>query len=430
MCSEFAMDRGGASPHFQREVSFELLVRSVQEYAIFMMDPEGRVLTWNEGAARIKGYSEREVLGQPFTIFFPDEMVQSGFPAAELERARECGQIESEGWRRRKDGSQFWASAVITALRGDEDALIGFAKVTRDMTERRNAEDQARRLAAEESARAMAVARSDELAELNTRLREQSAQLEAALASAEEARKAAEHAAAAAREAYHELDQFAYAASHDLRAPLRGVSNLAQWIEADCSGALTAESVEHMRLLQGRVRRMEALIEGILAYSRAGRTAGKIEMIDTGKLVRSVVDLLSPPVSAQVEIAPGMPLIKTERLVLEQVLMNLIGNAIKHGHVDRPEVTVRVTARDLGEVVEFAVVDDGPGIAPEYHDRVWGIFQTLASRDKVEGTGVGLALVKKIVERRGGSVSLQSEKDKGATFRFTWPKQEGKETEA
>jgi signal transduction histidine kinase len=315
-------------------------------------------------------------------------------------------------------------------LRGADGELIGFAKVTRDLTERRNAEDQARRLAAEEAARAAADARSDELAALNTRLRQQSAQLEAALASAEEARNAAEHAAEAAREAYRELDQFAYAASHDLRAPLRGVSNLAQWIEADCAEVLNAESVEHMRLLQGRVRRMEALIEGILAYSRAGRTAGKIELVDTGKLVRSVIDLLSPPATAHLEIAPGMPLIQTERLVLEQVLMNLIGNAIKHGHVDRPEVTVQVAARDLLEAVEFIVIDDGPGIAPEYHERVWGIFQTLASRDKVEGTGVGLALVKKIVERRGGRVSLDSEKDKGATFRFTWPRQVGKEAEA
>src|SRR5690606_26155692 len=109
-------------------------------------------------------------------------------------------------------------------------------------------------------------------------------------------------------------------------------------------------------------------------------------------------------------------------LPLEQVLMNLIGNAIKHGHVDRPGVTIEVSARDIGEAVEFTISDDGPGIAPEYQDRVWGIFQTLVSRDKVEGTGVGLALVKKIVERRGGRVSVESAPDQGATFRFVWPK--------
>lgn len=421
MSSDSATDRVSVQ-QFEPGVSFELLVRSVREYAIFMLDPEGRILTWNEGAARINGYSEREVLGRPFSIFFPDDMVRSAFPAIELDRARECGQIENEGWRIRKDGSRFWASAVITALRSADGALVGFAKVTRDLTERRNAEEQARRLAAEQAARIAADQRRDELEELNTRLREQSAQLRTALAAAEESRNAAERAAAAAKEAYHDLDQFAYAASHDLKAPLRGVANLAQWIEADTAGALPDKSVRHIRLLQGRVLRMEALIDGILTYSRAGRVPGTIETVDTGKLVRSVVDLVSPPVSARIEVAPEMPEIQTERLLLEQVFMNLVSNAIKHGHAGRPEVTIRVTARDAGDWVEFAVTDDGPGIAPEYHNRIWGIFQTLAPRDKVEGTGLGLALVKKLVERRGGRVSLTSEAERGATFHFTWPK--------
>jgi signal transduction histidine kinase len=114
-----------------------------------------------------------------------------------------------------------------------------------------------------------------------------------------------------------------------------------------------------------------------------------------------------------------MPVMTTERLPLQQVLMNLIGNAIKHGHIDRPGVTVRVAAHEVGDTAEFTVIDDGPGISPEYHERVWGIFQTLAPRDKAEGTGVGLALVKKIVERRGGSVWLESQPGAGATFRFT-----------
>jgi signal transduction histidine kinase len=332
-----------------------------------------------------------------------------GFPKYELEEAARDGRFEDEGWRVRKDGSKFWANVIITALYNRDGTLIGFGKVTRDLTGRREAEVQARKLAAEEAAHAEAARRADELA--------------AALDESNRAREAADRAVAETMEAYRELDQFAYAASHDLKAPLRGVANIAQWIEEDLGSQLNAQTGEHIRLLLGRVHRMEALIDGILAYSRAGRTPRQPETVDTGKLVHSIIDLLSPPDSAKIEIAPGMPEITTERLPLEQVLMNLISNAIKHGHTDRPAVAIRVAARDVGEVIEFTVTDDGPGIAPEYHERVWEIFQTLASRDKVEGTGVGLALVKKIVERRGGRVSLESEPGRGATFRVLWPKQ-------
>jgi signal transduction histidine kinase len=144
--------------------------------------------------------------------------------------------------------------------------------------------------------------------------------------------------------------------------------------------------------------------------------------VETGKLVRAVTELLAPPDGVNVEVASGMPVLETERLLLEQVFMNLIGNAIKHGAAGRPGAMIRVAAHDAGDAFEFSVSDNGPGISREYHDRIWGIFQTLASRDQVEGTGIGLALVKKIVERRGGRVSVESEPGRGTTFRFLWPK--------
>ena len=218
-----------------------------------------------------------------------------------------------------------------------------------------------------------------------------------------------------------ELDQFAYVASHDLKAPLRGISNLSQWIEDDLADRFTDETREQMHLLRGRVRRMEGLIDGILQYSRAGRTQGPAEAVDTGALVAEVVDLLAPPPEARVVVHPGLPVLRTERLPLQQVLMNLIGNALKHGG-ERPRV--EVSARHDGAGWELTVRDHGPGIAPEYHERIFAIFQTLQSRDRMESTGIGLSIVKKMVEGRGGRVWVESAPGHGAAFRFTWPEEE------
>lgn len=416
-----------ASPLHRSDV-FRLLVEAVKDYAILILDPEGRVTSWNEGAQRIKGYTADEILGRSFTAFYPEEAVAARFPQYELEVATRQGRFEDENWRLRKDGSRFWANVIITALRNEVGELIGFAKVTRDLTARREAEEQARQLAAEEAARAEAGRRAEELARLNEQLEEQAAELEAqteelqtALSEAEGARDAAELATAAMTEAYRELDQFAYVASHDLKAPLRGISNLAQWIQDDLGEQLAGDSVEHMRLLQGRVRRMEALIDGILVYSRAGRNMKEAEPVDTGVLVREVIELLAPPANATLQIADGLPTVPAERVRLQQVFLNLLGNALKYAGAVRPDPVIRVEWRGAGEFVEFTVYDNGPGIAPEFHERVWGLFQTLEPRDKVEGTGIGLSLVKKIVETRGGRVSLDSRPGGGAAFHFTWP---------
>ena len=217
-----------------------------------------------------------------------------------------------------------------------------------------------------------------------------------------------------------ELDAFAYAASHDLRAPLRGIANLAQWIEEDLSssGELKSDTREMLGLMRSRMHRMEALIEGILHYSRVGRLEAKVERVDTNKLVREVIDLLGAP-GASYELG-ALPKLQTTMLPLQQVFMNLIGNAVKYA--SRLDPVVRIEARGEGEFYEFSVSDNGPGIAPEYHERIWGIFQTLEARDKVEGTGIGLSLVKKLVEGNGGRAWVESVPGEGATFRFLWPK--------
>jgi signal transduction histidine kinase len=219
-----------------------------------------------------------------------------------------------------------------------------------------------------------------------------------------------------------ELDTFAYAASHDLRAPLRGISNLAQWIEEDLQGEalIKDDTREMLHLMRSRMYRMEALIEGLLQYSRAGRVHQEPELVDTRRLVRDAADLISPPDGTAIVIADDLPSLRAEKLPLQQVFMNLVSNAVKHA--GRDDLQVRISARDAGEFYEFAVQDNGPGVAAEYHDRIWNIFQTLEARDKVEGTGIGLALVKKIVEAQGGRAWVESKDGEGATFKFLWRK--------
>lgn len=399
-----------------------MLVQSISDYAILLLDPEGRVTSWNDGAQRIKGYTAGEIIGHSFKEFYPPEAIAAGFPEQELQTAARDGRFEDEDWRVRKDGSRFWANVTVTALRSDAGELVGYAKVTRDLTARREAEEQARKLAAEEAEHAEASRRSTELATLNDRLKRSNDELRSALRAAEVSRQAAEEAAAAMAEAYRQLDQFAYVASHDLKAPLRGIANLAQWIQDDASDRLSGESAEHLRLLQGRVQRMEALIDGILAYSRAGRVSAAPEEVDTGALVREVIDLIAPPEGVTILVPDDLPTLQTELLPLQQVFMNLIVNAVKYSRAERTDPKVYIEWCDSGEATEFVVRDNGPGIAPEFHERVWGIFQVLTARDKIEGTGVGLAVVKKIVENRGGHVSLESTPGEGATFRFSWPK--------
>jgi signal transduction histidine kinase len=222
-----------------------------------------------------------------------------------------------------------------------------------------------------------------------------------------------------------ELDRFAYVASHDLKAPLRAIDNLSTWLEQDVYELLPASSQEHLAKLRGRVRRMERLLDDLLAYSRAGRVQHAPQLVETGPLVRSIFDLQAPPPEFKLIVEEPMPLIHTQRVPLETVLRNLIGNAIKHH--SRLDGEVRVSAHPVVDealkagMVEFSVCDDGPGIAPEYHTRIFELFQTLLPRDQLEGSGMGLAIVKKTVESAGGTVVLRSAEGAGTCFCFTWP---------
>jgi PAS domain S-box-containing protein len=216
-----------------------------------------------------------------------------------------------------------------------------------------------------------------------------------------------------------ELDQFAYVASHDLKAPLRAIVNLSQWIEEDAKGSLSPLVRDHLGMLRARVRRLETLIDGIHRYATATRPDQPPETIDTGALVREIAEEHNPQGRFAIRIAEAMPTVVADRTRLWQVFSNLIANAVKHHHAGQGEITVAV--RPLAGAFEFSVSDDGPGIAAEFHDKIFVIFQTLTPKDIKDSLGLGLALVKKIVREEGGTISVDSAPGRGATFRFTWP---------
>lgn len=218
-----------------------------------------------------------------------------------------------------------------------------------------------------------------------------------------------------------ELDSFAYVASHDLRSPLRGIDNLCVWIEEDLGEDVPEEVQEHLELLRGRISRMEGMLEDLLEYSRVGRGKEHPEKVDVRELIENTVDLLAPPDGFEVRFEGELPVFETLETPLAQVFRNLINNAIKHH--DRESGTIVVGVRELDDWYEFSVSDDGPGIEPRYRERIFRMFSTLRPRDEVEGSGLGLAMISKIVETWHGNVWVEdAEQGRGSVFRFTWPK--------
>jgi signal transduction histidine kinase len=216
-----------------------------------------------------------------------------------------------------------------------------------------------------------------------------------------------------------ELDQFAYIASHDLKAPLRAIASLADWIKEDSADELTVESINNLELLRGRVTRMESLIHGILAYSKAGKIRTETTLVNVKEMLFEIIDSLNPSLSFSINIPTDLPVIETEATKLQQVFANLISNSIKY--MDKPNGIINIGCLQMDDTCQFFVEDNGPGIEKEYHERIFQLFQTLYTRDEVESTGIGLSIVKKIIEEQKGKIWVESEKGKGSKFIFTWP---------
>ncbi len=390
---------------------------------IALTDMKGHYLEFNESFQRICGYTDDELKALDYW-----ELTPKKYEAEEAQQLESLARIGHYG-PYEKEYVRCDGSLVPLRLNGvlvtNSDGEKFIWSIVEDITERKQMEEVLRKSRDELEIRVRE--RTAELEKINRKLTSEVTERRYAERELKELNESLEQRvtdrSAEAKRRADEMEQFVYVVSHDLKAPLRGVENLTSWLQEDIGGKLTSDTGEKFALLQDRVGRMNALLEGLLKYSRIGRTHETKEMVDTKVLLDETLDLLSLRTGSVVNVAPDMPTLHTDKLLLGQVFANLIGNAIKHH--EGSQARVRVTVRDAGDFYEFSVIDNGPGIAPQYHQKVFLIFQTLVTRDMGNDSGIGLALVKKIVDEHGGSITLDSEVGKGATFRFTWPKQDG-----
>ena len=359
------------------EQRLRLLVEGVKDHAIILLDRDGRIVTWPEGARRLKGYAAEEVIGRPHSIFYMPEAARAGVPEELLESARLEGHAEGEGWRVRKDGTRFWADVVLTAIQSDGE-IVGFAKVTRDMTARREADER--------------------IAALNEDLRQQAAELAAANA---------------------ELETFCYSVSHDLRSPLRAIDGFSQALAEDADMLLDSASRNHLDRIRAAASRMGDLIDALLELSRVTRQPLARRVVNLSALAASVGEELrrgDPYRQVVLTIDPDVQAEGDERL-LRVVLQNLLGNAWKFT-AGRAPGTIAFGAERDGETVYF-VRDDGAGFDMQYANQLFAPFHRLHGASEFPGTGIGLATVARIVQRHGGRVWAKGAVGEGATFYFT-----------
>jgi PAS domain S-box-containing protein len=367
---------------YEQQLSYQAFLLENVSDAVFAFDKDLHITLWNGGAEALYGWTAAEAIGRP-----AGEVVRTAASPEEAQAkvaAVDAGQQRHfEAVHHNRRGDLIYIDSTATAIHDDTGETIGFVVINRDMTARKRYEKDLELLNAS----------------LEQRVRERTAELE---------------------RSNRELDQFAYVASHDLKAPLRAIALLAEWIAEDAAGALPPASLAHLAKLTGRVRRMDKLLDDLLDYSRAGRLRDEPELVDIHQLLQNMGELLNLPRGFTLSVPTPLPSLYTERVPLETVFRNLLHNACKH-HPRPEQCCVTVTAAEQEGFWLFAVVDNGRGIAPEYHERIFKLFQTLQPRDQVEGSGMGLSVVKKTVESRGGTVWVESQEGAGAAFFFTWP---------
>jgi len=376
----------------QSEERFRLLVEGVQDYAIFMLDPTGHIISWNNGAQLIKGYTASEIIGRHFSIFYPPDDVRDEKPARELQIATTDGRYEEEGWRLRKDGSRFWANVLITALFDRQGQLRGFAKVTRDMTDRKQAEAQREQL------------REQELQLLQERAARD--QIEAAM---------------------HMRDAFLSILAHELRTPLTALSGNVQLLlrRAQRDGVLSERDQRSLQVIVNQVSRLNKLVQ--LQFDMARLHSGQLLIervpLDVGALARRVVAEVLPSVTTHtvIYVGPETPLlIEGDELRLDQVLQNLVQNAIKYSPAGG---AVQVQVEQQAATVRIAVSDEGMGIPAAELPELFERFYRASNVDErqISGLGVGLYIVKELVALHGGTIEVVSEAGRGSTFTVTLP---------
>jgi PAS domain S-box-containing protein len=349
-----------------------LLIDSVKDYAILMLDPEGVVATWNEGAERIKGYHAEEIVGRHFSLFYSSDDVADAKPQRGLAMAAAAGRFEDEGWRMRKDGTAFWAEVLITPIHDADGKLTGFSKVTRDVTERKRYE---------------------------TALQEKNEELQAAV---------------------KELEAFSYSVSHDLRAPLRAIDGFTRILLKQYGAEWAEEPREYLQLVRNNTVQMGELIGDLLEFSRLGRQPLRKQEVATHAIIEQVLgDARQQANGRSIRVCVGeTPDLWGDPPLMKQVFANLIQNAFKYTR-KRAQAVIEIGSSEIGGERVFFVRDNGAGFDMQYADKLFGVFQRLHRAEEFEGSGVGLAIVQRIIERHGGRVWADATVGHGATFYFT-----------
>lgn len=376
------------------EERYHLMVEEVQDYAILYLSPDGTVENWNTGAEKIKGYTSLEIVGRNFSNFYTEEDLQRGLPMTLLNMAARNGKATQEGWRVKKDGTRFWASVVITAIHNEKREIIGYSKVTHDLTEKKEA--------------------SDALEAKKTELEEKNAELQ---------------------RMNKELQSFAYISSHDLQEPLRKIQTFASRIIEKEYASLSDKGRELFNRMQRSAEQMQALINDLLAYSRTNTAEHVYQKVS----LASVIERIKQDLREELDEKIGVIILENDVEVnaihfqFQQMFYNLISNSIKFS---RPGIPLRIAVsaeRVSGNSIpvkhlphdrdywHIQVRDNGIGFEPEYNERIFELFQRLHGKSEYKGTGIGLSIVKKIAENHGGNISASGQSGQGATFDIYLP---------
>lgn len=362
---------------------YQLMVDSVRDYAIFMLDTSGYVASWNKGAQRIKGYSADEIIGRHFSTFYPEEDIARGKPEMELKVATREGRFEDEGYRIRKDGSTFWANVIITAVRDTDGTLLGFAKVTRDLTERRAAEEKAiadaRRLTASETANRTKA-------------------------------------------------EFLAAMSHELRTPLNAIGGYAELLSLGLGGPVSAEQMEYLERIRKSQQHLLGIISDLLNFTRieAGNLHYQIAPLGLGSVIESARPMVEGSAAAKgIELSAESPssecIALGDRVRVDQILLNLLSNAIKHTAAGG---SVSITCAVSAKTASISVTDTGVGIPTEKQESIFEPFVQLGRSlsSSHEGMGLGLAISRDLARGMSGDLTVSSNVGKGSTFTLTLPR--------
>jgi PAS domain S-box-containing protein len=350
-----------------------LMVDQIKDYALFMLDPTGHIATWNKGAQSIKGYTSEEIIGKHFSTFYPNEDNKAGKPAMELREAIKQGHYLDEGWRIKKDGSRFWAYVLITPIYNETGTLIGFSKLTRDLTERMMAEEALRR-------------KNEALTQSN-----------------------------------EELQQFAYIATHDLKEPLRSISSFTELLVRECRH-INKQTATYSDIVTRAVRRLAKLIDDLRTYNIIGKQGPEQTPVDMTQCLHDALNLLKKKTDENKAVIHevALPVVKGSLSQFTYLFMHLIDNAINYAKPGIAPV-IDIGCTESAMEYTFSIKDNGMGIAKEFQEKIFTISKRLVNREKTDGSGIGLSICKKVVLLYGGRIWFESNEN-GTTFFFTLPK--------